>query len=301
MIPETRLLRYFVAVAEELSFTRAAERLDVTQQVLSAQIRLLEDNLGVELFRRTTRRVELTPAGVVFLEDTRGVLSQIERAAERARLAARGEFGDLRICYTLTVAYEALPKILDELGIRAPDLRIATRELYASDIQPVVAEGVFDLGLEREPELFPGLEAQEIRRESWVVALAEHHPLAAEPEIPLGALAGETVVVWPREMAPVYYDAMLRAFERAEIRPEVDTRPAGAALHHHEIALGRRVTLAVSSLANQRPNGVALVPIAPPPPTVGLSVVWKSGESSPAVEHFLETANILSEAEAWLV
>ena len=300
MIPETRLLRYFVAVAEASSFTRAAERLGVAQQALSAQIRGLERELGVELFRRTTRRVELTPAGEVFLEDARKVLENTERAVERARRAAVGELGDLRICYTLTAAYEALPKIFDELGTRYPELEVFTRELYASEIRPAVAGGGFDLGLEREPESFGELEAQEIRREPWVAALSEHHPLAAEPEIPLEALENETIVVWPREMAPGYYDAMLGAFRQAGHRPEVDTKPAGAALHHHEIAQGRRVTLAVASLAHQRPRGVALVPISPPTPTIGLSAMWRTGDDSPALGRFLETANAVSEAEGWL-
>lgn len=300
MIPETRLLRYFVAVAEELSFTRAAERLGVTQQVLSAQIRGLERDLGIELFRRTTRRVEPTPAGEVLLEDARGVLERIERAVERARCAAAGELGDLRVCHTLTAAYEALPKILDGLGAWSPGLEVATRELYAAEVPPAVVGGGFDIGLEREPGPFRGLEAREIRREPWVAALSEGHPLAGEAEIPLGALEGETVVLWPRKMAPGYHDAMLRAFAGAGLGPEIDTHPGGAALHHHEIARGRRVTLAVASLAYQRPRGVALVPVASPVPTVGLSVVWKTGDDSPAVGRFLETADALSETEDWL-
>lgn len=102
MIPETRLLRAFVAVAEERSFTRAAARLHVAQQAVSAQIRQLERELGVELLRRTTRHVEPTAAGEVFLADARAALAHLERAAERARLAAAGDLGDLRVAYLLT-------------------------------------------------------------------------------------------------------------------------------------------------------------------------------------------------------
>ena len=299
MIPETRLLRYFVAVAEELNFTRAAARLHVAQQALSAQVRVLERELGVELFKRTTRRVELTPAGEVFLGDARRTLAQAERAAERARRAAEGQIGDLRIGYTVTAGYEALPKIVEGLRARAPELGVSARELYASDLLPAVAEGQFDLGLAREPELPEGLEGREIRREPWVAAVGEGHPLAAESEVPLAALAEHTLVTWPRELAPGYVDAQLGAFERAGLAPEVDTAPVGSALWN-EIAAGRRVSTAVASLAYQPPRGVALVTLRPPVPALGLSAVWRAGDLPPAARAFLEAAERVSDTEGWL-
>ena len=281
MIPETRLLRYFVAVAEELNFTRAAARLHVAQQALSAQIRVLERELGVELLRRTTRKVELTSAGAVFLEDAKKTLAQAERAAERARRAARGEVGGLRVGYAVSAGYEAFPKIVEGLRARAPGLAVSARELYTSDLLPAVAHGAFDLGLAREPKLPEGLEGREIRREPWVAAVGEGHPLAAEPEVPLAALAEHTLVTWPRELSPGYMDAQLGIFERAGLAPEVDTAPVGSALWN-EIAAGRRVGTAVASLAYQRPRGAALVPLERPVPTLGLSVVWRSGDLPPA-------------------
>jgi DNA-binding transcriptional LysR family regulator len=293
------LLRYFVAVAEELNFTRAAARLHVAQQALSAQIKVLERELGVELLRRTTRKVELTPAGEVFLQDAREALARIERAAERARRAARGELGSLRVGHTLTAAYEALPKIIDELRNRTPDLRVYAREFYGAELLPALAEGRVDLGLAREPEPPEGLASQEIRREPWMAALSERHPLANEPEITLEALEGETVAVWPRELNPGYYDALVGAFERVGMEPETDTSPGGTSIWG-EVATGRRVTLAVASLARQRPHGMALVPLRPPAPTLGLSVVWRANHLTPAARRFLEAAEAVSDAEGWL-
>lgn len=293
------MLRYFVAVAEELNFTRAAARLHIAQQALSAQVRQLERGLGVELLRRTTRKVELTPAGEVFLQDAREALTQIERAAESARRAARGELGNLRIGHTLTAAYEALPKIIDELRARAPDIRVSVREFYGAELLPAVAEGRVDLGLAREPEPPLGLAAQEIRREPWMAALAERHPLAAESEIPLGAIEGEVVAVWPRELNPGYYDALVGVFEQARMKPEIDTAPGGTSIWS-EVASGRRVTLAVASLMHQRPRGMVLVPLQSPAPTLGLSVVWRATDPSPTLRRFLEAAEAVSDVEGWL-
>ena len=129
-----RHLRYFLAVADELSFTRAAERLHVAQPAVSAQVRALERDLGVMLLRRTTRRVELTEAGQSLAADVRRLLDGLDEAWVRARRAAEGSSGRLRIVYTASTAYEALPLILEELETRAPELVITADQLWATEV-----------------------------------------------------------------------------------------------------------------------------------------------------------------------
>jgi len=298
VVPETRLLRYFVAVAEELNFTRAAGRLHVAQQALSAQIRLLERELGAELLRRTTHRVELTPAGAIFLEDARQVLALAERAAERAARAGRGELGALGIAYTETVSYAALPALLDAFRAAYPDVEVAARELTPPDLMAAVAEGRLDLAVAREPVPHPGLATETLLREPLVAALSIRHPLAGAPAIPLSALAGETLVIWPRDLIPGYYDTLIRAFADVGLTPTVYTAVIGAALWH-EIAAGRGVTLAVASFAAHAPPGVALVPLIEPAPSLSVSLVWREGALSPQGQRFLAIARRVAEEAGW--
>lgn len=298
VIPETRLLRYFVAVAEELNFTRAAERLHVAQQALSAQIRLLERDLGVELLRRTTRKVELTPAGNAFLEDARQVLVQAERAVARARRYGRGEVGTLAIGYTETASYAALPVLLTALRSTYPDLEIITRALSTHEVTAAVADGRYDVALARAPLVPPDLACETLLREPLVAALSAHHHLAGEAAIPLAALAGETPIIWPRELAPGYHDALADAFRTAGLTPALDTSVTGAALWN-EVASGRRVTLAVASLAEQLPHGVRLVPLSEPVPHLDLSLVWREDAITEQGRRFLDLARQFAIAEGW--
>jgi DNA-binding transcriptional LysR family regulator len=138
--PDLRQLRSFVAVAERGSFTRAADDLYVAQQAISQQIKALESALGVTLLRRTSRRVELTPAGKVFLADCRRVLAAADRAVRRVQEAARGEVGTVRIAYTLTAAWQTVPALLSRLGERYPQLTVQAREVFADDIPRLLRE-----------------------------------------------------------------------------------------------------------------------------------------------------------------
>src|SRR5262245_25565957 len=134
-------MRYFVAVAEHGNFTRAADELHVAQQAVSHQVRSLEATLGVTLLRRSSRMVELTPAGAVFLNDAKWVLAASDRAVRRVQAAARGEVGALRLVYTLATAYETTPSLLDALNKRHPDLKVSAREVYGADVAELLLAG----------------------------------------------------------------------------------------------------------------------------------------------------------------
>src|SRR5436190_9404098 len=148
--PDLRQIRSFVAVAECRSFTRAATQVHVAQQAISQQVRSLERALGVTLFRRTSRRVELTAAGSVFLADSKRLLTAGDRAVQRARSAARGEAGTLRVAFTLATSYQLVPLLLDALGDRHPDLKVDAREVFAGDLSSLLSQERFDVGLAPE-------------------------------------------------------------------------------------------------------------------------------------------------------
>src|SRR5262249_792433 len=145
--PDLRQMRYFTAVAEYGSFTRAAQELHVAQQAVSQQIKALEQLLGVTLLERSSRRVTLTPEGTVFLADCARVLAGADRAAHRVRAAARGEAGTLRIAYTLVSAFETVPLLLDRLDNDYPQLRVDAREVFGADVAGLLRDGACDLAL----------------------------------------------------------------------------------------------------------------------------------------------------------
>src|SRR5262245_12294912 len=145
--PDLRQMRYFTAVAEQGSFTGAARELHVAQQAVSQQVKALEQRLGVTLLERSSRRVALTPEGVVFLADCRRVLAGADRAARRVQAAARGEAGTLRLVYTLVSAFETVPLLLDRLDRDSPLLKVDAREVFGCDITDLLRDGDCDLAL----------------------------------------------------------------------------------------------------------------------------------------------------------
>src|SRR6185295_8796067 len=183
---EPRLLRYFLAVANELHFGRAAARLYISQPSLSNQIRTLERTLGTDLFVRSSRQVELTPAGRVLLEEAPLALSALERAAERARLAGAGIAGTVRLGYAPMAGYETLGAILTAVEHDSPNVTVVASEL--------------DIGLALFPEPMRGVRSEPVRMEPLALLLGKHHPLADADSIPLTNLENETLLLFPREL-----------------------------------------------------------------------------------------------------
>ena len=299
MTPDLRQLRSFVAVAERGSFTRAADDLYVAQQAVSQQVKALEAALGVTLLWRTSRRVELTPAGKVFLADCRRVLAAADRAVRRVQEAARGEVGTLRIAYTLTAAWQTVPALLSRLGERYPQLKAQAREVFAVDIPRLLHAGVSDVGIGPATDYPADLRQQLIRLEPWRLAVGDKHPLADRPRLALRDISAEQVELWPREMTPGYYDAVMSACRAAGFEPRLDERGAGSTVWGY-IAQGRGIGLVVASLAEQLPSGVKLIDIAPPvPPPLGVTAVWQPDAMLATVERLLEIATELATEHGW--
>ncbi|MFJ9413518.1 LysR family transcriptional regulator [Streptomyces sp. NPDC101227] len=298
MEPELRQMRYFVAVAERRSFTRAAEDVFVAQQALSQQIKALEDILGVRLLERTSRRVELTPAGTAYLADCRRILAASGRAAQHARAVAAGEVGRLRVAYTVSAVYETLPALSALLAQEFPRLKVETREIFAADVCRTLREERCDVALAPRTAYPKGIAQRTVRREELMLAVADGHPLAGLPAVDLVRLRDETFQLWPREMAPGYYDAVVGACRGAGFEPALDDTASGSNAWAG-IAAGRGVNLVVASLAHQLPRGITLVPLAEPRPGLRLDAVWRADHPHPAVPRFLGACAELARRRAW--
>src|ERR1019366_3130956 len=222
---ELRHLRYFLAVAEELHFHRAATRLHISQPPLSQQIRALERELGVTLLERNRRRVGLTAAGEAFRDDTRAILAAVERATERAQNVARGSLGTLSVGFVGSAMFSpTLPDILREFRATRPDVELVLRELPTTAQLHALVGGELDVGVIRGPvaesEIDPQLELMTIQRERLVAALPAVHRLATRRRLRAEDLRGETFVILARREAPGLYAGLALAMGEAGGLPE---------------------------------------------------------------------------------
>jgi DNA-binding transcriptional LysR family regulator len=291
---ELRHLRYFIAVAEELNFSRAAQRMHMAQPPLSAAIRQLERDLGVALFLRTTREVKLTEAGHAFLVGARRTLADAERAAEDAKRAAAGELGHLRMAYSWSTRFETLPALGRTFRASHPDVELLGQELWNARMPPAFASGSIDVALSLCPEIAAGLELAPIRKERLVALLPEGHRLAREDAIALSELADEQFIVFPREIAPRLHDAFMSIFRRAGFEPGVRNESFHTGWDLGVLAEIPAVAVAPQSVEGGLPEGIVAVALSEPTDSLETCVVWRADDSSPAVAAFVAAARTLT-------
>lgn len=284
---ELRHLRYFVAVAEELHFGRAAERLRMAQPPLSQQIKRLEEELGVELLRRTKRRVELTEAGEAFLREASLALSQVDVAAEAARRADRGETGTLSVGFVGSAAYEVLPEILKAFRERYPEVEVGLEELTTAQQVRALGEGRIEVGFVRPPVGEDGLEVETVLREPLVAVLPSDHPLSGQEDVSLGALAEEPFVMTPRRLGPSFYDRIVGACREAGFSPRVVQEAIQMQTIIGMVAAGIGVALVPASEGNLSRRGVVYKPIHDEGLEVELAMAWVPEAPSPTLRAFL--------------
>jgi DNA-binding transcriptional LysR family regulator len=294
---ELRQLRTFAAVAERRNFTRAADDLHIAQQAVSQHVKALERALGVTLLRRNSRRVELTAEGAVFLADCRRVLAAADRAGRRVRAAARGEAGTLRLAYTMTTVWEMTPQVLARLADLYPDVKIESREVFGADVPELLLAERCDLALAPMTSYPKGFHTRTLRHEPLRIALSESDPLARRKRVGLAELVDRPFEVWPREMAPGFYDTVVGTCRTAGFEPTLDEQAAGNTVWGN-IARGRGVALINASIAEQLPRGITLVELLQPA-TLTIDAVWRQDEL-PLIERTLETAAQLSAEGNWL-
>jgi DNA-binding transcriptional LysR family regulator len=285
---ELRHLRYFLAVAEELHFGRAAARVQIAQPPLSQQIRQLEQELGVALFNRTKRRVELTPAGRAFLEHARQILAEAERAKRVAQRAGRGEIGRLAIGFASSADLDILPRVLRVWHERFPDVEIELHALLTSAQVDGLRRGRIQVGFVRLPMEETNLVVESIQREALVAALPDGHRLARRARVRLAELASDTMILFPRHTAPGYYDVFISACRRAGFTPQL-LHPGSMQTNLGLVSAGLGVSLLPASIRNLRRAGVVYRPLAPPVPQVEMGMAHRRDEPSAVLPAFLET------------
>jgi DNA-binding transcriptional LysR family regulator len=291
-------MRYVVEVAQQRNFSHAADRLHVAQQALSQQIKSVETQLGVQLFTRTNRGVELTPAGAVFVQEARRVIAAANRAVSRTQAVAKGEAGSIRAAYTLATVYETLPAIVEQMKASHPKLKLDLREVFGGDIPQLLSEGSQDAAICPRTTLPEGFARQEVRREPFVAAVSSEHPLARRDAIALEDLADERFELWPRDMAPGFHDAVLGACRGAGFEPQLDEHTAGSTVWGN-IAQNRGVGLVVRSLVDQLPRGIVLVALSTQPVLI-IDLVWHQDTAPPALHHLIEAVGEVARRQGWL-
>ncbi|NMG05836.1 LysR family transcriptional regulator [Brasilonema sp. UFV-L1] len=294
---ELRHLRYFVAVAEELHFGRAAQRLHMTQQPLSQQIRQLEDELGVLLFHRTKRRVQLTEPGKAFLAEARHILLKATQAVEIVRQVAQGESGRLKVGFSGFATYSVLPKALRIFRERFPRVELELEEMTTTAQVQALQEQQIHLGLMIPPIPDASLTLEPILKEPLVVILPETHPLATQPELALSMLANESFILVSRQLEPGYYDQCISLFQQAGFSPKVVQKASQKQTILGLVSAGMGVSLAPASIRNIHRTGVVYITLDTLDVEVELVAVWRQDESLPVLRTFLEvTKEVVSQS-----
>jgi DNA-binding transcriptional LysR family regulator len=301
---ELRRLRYFVAVAEELHFRRAAERLHLAQPALSQQIRKLEQELGVDLMTRDKRGVALTPPGMVLLEEARRLLSDAEQARRVTLAAAGGTAGKLRIGHLADAVPGVLPRTIARFVTRNPGVEVCPETLPARQAVEDVKTGRLDIAVVSLPAPVDGLDVTPLGVEDTVAALASHHALSGRPSLPMNELSGTDLVLLPRTANPAFYDGFLAACREASVAPslnELGQPKVEQALLM--VAGGAGIAILPGSAADQFTiQGIVFRPLEAPAPTTQIAIVSRSDASSLTVAAFLKlaTARPLAAADSSL-
>jgi len=296
---ELRHLRYFIAVAEELHFGRAAERLNIAQPPLSRQIRDLEREVGTPLFERIPRGVDLTPAGRAFLPEARQTLSQAERAQRTAQRAARGEIGRLRVGFVEAATYRGiLPDVLGFFRIHLPDIGISLLEMDPIEQAEAFRDGRIDLGILHSlpADADRWLLAEPVYADALVAAIPGTHDLAGRTRVSLANLGGESFVLFPRYAAPGLYDAIIASCRSAGFSPRIVQEAEGWHTLAGLVGAGVGVAFVPQSFTNFARPGVVYLPVRGLSVNVEMSTVWKRGDKSPVRERFVTALHAVAGA-----
>ncbi len=284
---EFRHLRCFVALAEELHFGRAAQRLAITQPPLSLNIQQLEASVGARLFERNSRGVSLTAAGDAFLPKATALLEQAAQAAREARDVGQGLAGQLQIGFAGTVLYRGLPQVLRDFGAAHPKLRLALRELSSSEQLVELVHDRLDLGFVHTTRVPAGFSQILVSSQPFVACVPSTHPLAGEVVLPLARLQGEAFAVVMRAVSPDYHDRILAACADAGFEPELAFELRHWLSVVSVIAQGLGVGLVPAALQQAGLPGVVFLPLAQSLQPYDTHCLWRNGRDQSALGAFL--------------
>jgi DNA-binding transcriptional LysR family regulator len=285
---ELRHLRYFVALAEELHFSRAAQRLYIVQPALSKQIASLERELGVQLFVRTKRSVALTEAGSVFAPEARAILKRVERAVETTKLVARGELGRLEIGCIAPAIWSVLPGVLRGFSERLPSVTLRLTELPSALQLEALHTGAIDVGFVRLPLHDDALRFDVVYREPFVATLPEMHPLAAQNEVSVADLAKEPFIAATRSAEPGFYDQCIAVFAEHGCVPRTVEEGNSSSAILGMIAMGLGVTVSSASMLTAPKIGIVCRPLRDSSIMLELGIARNPETHLPALDAFLQ-------------
>jgi DNA-binding transcriptional LysR family regulator len=296
---ELRQLRYFVTLAEELHFGRAAAREHIVQSALSQQLQRLERELGVLLLDRTTHHVEMTPAGGAFLIKARQILAQVDRATLAAQRAASSAPG-LRVG-VVDASYDSMPQILRKVQQRYPELEVHQVEAGVPEQFRLLADGRLDVGVGRASLAPPEVASELFRLDPLGVLVPQGHPLAASSGVPVATLAAEPLLFAEEQRAPEFNQFMIElcrsvGFVPSVYRGTVESIRAAVDL----VAQGRCALCVPASCVAAVPQGIVWRPLVAPVSRYPWSVLWRSGEPSEHVRALVACARALSQQFGWL-
>lgn len=287
---ELRHLEGFVAVAEELHFGRAAARLHMAQPPLSQYIRLLERDLGVKLFERSTRSVRLTAAGDSLLEPARRVLTEAAVARRTVQAASAGEVGRVTIGFAGASSYDALPRLTRAVTSELPGVELALRgQTYSGEALSRISEGTLDLGFVQLPTS-GGISSRVVRTEELVIAVPDTHPLAQLSSIDVADLASERFVSFPAARGSAVRDVTMQACRNAGFTPRITQEAPDAYNLLTLVGAGVGVAICVSSAQNIHMEHVAFRPLTGDVPIMSIALAWRSDNPSAALHAVLRVA-----------
>lgn len=288
---ELRHLRYFVAVAEELHFTRAADRLNMAQPPLSQQIRQLESELGVQLFQRTKRQVQLTAAGKNFLKNVYKILIDLDKTCDSAQRAQKGEIGNIVVGFTGTATYDILPKLLQPYRSEFPFVDISVLQLSTTDQIQSLLNGEINIGILCAPIKNSQLNFEVIHQEPFIIAMPRNHPLASKSgPIEVQEFSKELFIMIPRNSGQIYYDTIINICHNAGFSPNITQEVHELHTSISLVAAGMGVALVPDSIQNLRVRGITYRQLKNSVSTLKTALAWRDDETSPLVHTFIALA-----------
>lgn len=285
---EFRHLRYFLALAEELHFGRAAQKLSISQPPLSLNIRRFEESIGARLFDRNSKQVRLTAAGHALVPAARALLEQVAQAERQAREAQQGVVGLVRIGFVGSMLYRGLPKLLQDFQARHPQLRVLAREMNSADQLVELTHGQLDLAFVHATRVPQEVSREVFVAEPFVCCLPQGHPLAAARRVAVRKLEGEPLVMFSRDASPDYYERVLSLCTSAGFHPDVRHHARHWLSVVSMVAQGMGVALVPAALRRSGLPGAVFVPIDATDIRSETSVVWREADDNAARDAALE-------------
>jgi DNA-binding transcriptional LysR family regulator len=280
---ELRHLRYFLAVAEELHFGRAAKRLHIAQPPLSQQIRRLEESIGYQLFVRSSRSVKLTPAGDVLLDRARRTVSKINEDLEAVRSVARGEVGALTVGFVGSAVLTRLPSVLGRYRDLYPQVQLRLKEFHTSLVLDGIREGSLDVGFVRDAGPADDLHVETLLAERFIAAVPKGHVLATRSSIPVKCLRDEPFVFFPRSAGVYAWENTVRLCEKQGFRPNIVQEAPQWLTVLRLVGAGLGVTIAPASVAEVATPDVVCRKLSPANGTTNIDLTYRADQMSPLV------------------